>query len=364
MLGPLPGSRPPTMEDVARASGLSRSTVSRVFTGDDRVSPDAQIKVREAARLLGYAPNMAASTLAGRRQGHLGLLIRDATNPAYGVLHSELNRAAAAASRALITVTARRHEYGHAETQGLQHLIGLGVAGLFVSTGVTPPEEIIAASSSRPMMIVGRPNDDPRINSVSYDERMHGRLMADHIAAHGHRAIAVLRGPELYSRVFLLRARSLVDRCAQLGIRTVEVDLLPVEHGVERALDAAAEQSLTCVVCPVDYVALDLLRAARRRGISVPEDVSVVGFDGAADGLDLIGLTTVSLPVREVARTAVAHMVRMVEADGSRPDTPIAPLPSTGATTPSEQGDETPFDTVEHVLIPGELVPGSTLAAL
>lgn len=340
--------RSPTMEDVARAAGVSRSTVSRVFqNGGERVSADAMIRIHEAARRLGYVHNLVASGLAQRHGRQLGLLLRDATNPAYGHLHAELHRAVEAAGRTLISVTAFRHDYGTAEVEGLHRLIGQRVAGVFVGTGVTAAEDLAETVSAVPLMIVGRPNDHPRIDSVSYDERAHGRLMAEEIAARGHRRIAVLTAPVLYSRVFDLRSRSLVERCRELGVTTVPVELLPVEQGVVRALEVARAQSLSCIVCPVDYVALDLLRAAAARGIRVPEDVSTVGFDGLGDGLDLIGLATVRLPVAEVAHRAVARMEELLvsaQEDAEGQPTTRAPL-------------------ARHTVVRGHVVPGRTLSA-
>ncbi|WP_114854005.1 LacI family DNA-binding transcriptional regulator [Brachybacterium sp. YJGR34] len=342
--------RPPTMEDVARAAGVSRSTVSRVFQNHgERVSPDALIKVHGAAKQLGYVHNLVASGLAMRHGRQLGLLVRDATNPAYGHLLAEMNRAVESADRTLISVTAFRHDYGTAEVDGLRRLLGQRVAGVFVGTGVTAAEDLVETVTSVPMMIVGRPNEHPRIESVSYDERTHGRTMADEIAALGHRRIAVLTAPLLYSRVFALRTRSLVERCAELGVTTVPIDLLPVEDGVVRALEAAREQGLTCIVCPVDYVALDLLRAAAARGTRIPEDVSTVGFDGMGDGLDLLGLATMRLPVAEVAQRAVARMDELLEhaADAPGPDG------GSGAGAPPP---------ARHVVVAGTFLPGRTLS--
>ena len=339
-------AKPPTMEDVARAAGASRSTVSRVFrNGGEHVSPDAMIRIHEAAQRLGYVPNLVASGLAEREGRQLGLLIRDATNPAYGHLHAEMHRAVEERGRTLLSVTALRHDYGTAETDGLRRLIGQRVAGVFAATGVAAAEDLVESVPGTPMMIVGRPNDDPRIDSVSYDEAAHGRAVAERIAQLGHRRIAVLTAPLLYSRVFDLRMRSLVARCEELGVRTRPIELLPVEEGVVQALDAAAAEDLTCIVCPVDYVALDLLRAAARRGVRVPQDVSTVGFDGLSDGLDLVGLATVRLPVAEVARRAVARMEELLVAVQEDPEGP----PST----------ERPM--AQHDLVAGEFVPGRSL---
>jgi LacI family transcriptional regulator len=353
--------RQPTMEDVARAAGVSRSTVSRVFQNDgERVSPDTLIAVHEAATRLGYVHNLVASGLAMRHGRQLGLLVRDATNPAYGHLLAETNRAVEQAGRTLISVTASRHDYGTAEVVGLRRLLGQRVAGVFVGTGVTAAEDLVETVTSVPMMIVGRPNAHPQIESVSYDERAHGRRVAEEIAAHGHRRIVVLTAPLLYSRVFDLRIRSLVERCEVLGTATLPVDLLPVEQGVVRALEVAREEGASCIACPVDYVALDLLRAAAERGVRIPEDLSTLGFDGLGDGLDLVGLTTVRLPVAEVATRAVARMEELlVSAQEDAEGPPGSRADGAAGTTVAEDPAR-----ARHEVVAGELVPGRTLSAV
>ena len=127
-----------------------------------------------------------------------------------------------------------------------------------------------------------------------------------------------------------------------------------------RALDAARDEGLSCIVCPVDYVALDLLRAAAVRGTRIPEKVSIVGFDGLGDGLDLLGLATFRLPVREVAQRAV---VRMEELLVRAQEDPEGPPVGTGDAEP-RTGAEIEARTAQHVVVAGEFMPGRTLAGV
>ena len=346
------------MADVARLAKVSRSTVSRVYQPGASVPSDTQLAVREAARALGYVHNLVASELAGGTRSQLGLLIRDATNPAYGHLHAAIHREVERAGRHLVSVTASRHDYGVAEVAGLQRLIGLRVGGVLVATGVTAPEDLHAAAEAVPLMVVGRPNDDPALESVSYDELAHACLVVDRAHSLGHRRVGLLAAPLTYSRVFDLRVRGMRRRCRELGIAVHEIELLPVGEGVRRALAAARREGLTAILCPVDYVALELLRAAAVQDVRVPEDVSVAGFDGLTDGLELIGLTTVRLPVAELAQRAVG---RMLELTSSQPRRAEEESPYRGAEC-GEQRDGR--NAGRHELCSGELVPGRTLGGV
>src|SRR5699024_2943486 len=151
----------------ARESGVSRSTVSRVFhNGGERVSADAMLAVHAAAKRLGYVHNLVASGLAARSGRELGLLLRDATNPACGHLHAEMHRAAQARGRTLISVTAFRHDYGTTEVEGLNRLIGQRVAGVFAGTGVTAAEDLARKVHATPLMDVRSPNKQHQVGHV------------------------------------------------------------------------------------------------------------------------------------------------------------------------------------------------------
>ena len=124
-----------TMEDVAAEAGVSRTSVSRVLLGQNKVSDETRRKVRTAAARMGYVPNVMASELASRETKTIGLLLRDAANPAYGMLFTELQNAAHDEGLTLVSMTIGADDRGERQVASLHRLVGMRVAALIVATG-------------------------------------------------------------------------------------------------------------------------------------------------------------------------------------------------------------------------------------
>ena len=311
--GPPAARRPITEADVAARLGLSRATVSRALHGTGRVSLPTRRRVLEMADQMGYVPNVMASELAAGRTRTVGLLLRDSCNPAYGLLHARLQSAAHRLGVEILTVTATGDVGASRQIAGLRRLLGMRVSGLIVATGDVPSEQLLPFREAVPMIRAGRPESDPGIHAVTYDEAHHARLLVDHALEHGHRRVAVLVPAPQVSLPESVRASNMVRLLEAAG---AEVAPVPVDHnadGITTALALAADGAVTAVLCPTDLRALEVLRAARARGMSVPGDVSVTGCDGVLPGLDLIGLTNVRLPVEELASRVVAHLVQLMQ---------------------------------------------------
>ena len=181
-----------TMDDVAAEAGVSRTSVSRVLLGQKKVSDHTRRKVRAAAEKLGYVPNVMARELASRTSNTVGLLLRDAANPAYGLLFTELQHAAHAVGMSVVSMTISVDQDGQQQVASLYRLLGMRVAGLIVATGGIRSEQLDPFRSYLPIIRAGRPETTDRIHAVSYDEEDAGRQLAQRILDHGHRKVAVL----------------------------------------------------------------------------------------------------------------------------------------------------------------------------
>lgn len=300
------------MDDVAIAAGVSRTSVSRVFLGQNKVSEQTRRRVRAAAERLGYVPNVMASELASGASSTIGLLLRDAANPAYGLLFTELQKAAHDADLTLISMTISADDRGRRQVASLHRLMGMRVAGLLVATGGVSSEQLEPFRTRIPIMRAGRPETTSMIHAVSYDEEDSARQLARHVAGFGHRDVAVVVTREADSYPEYVRGSTAATALAEHGVRVTRLDAVDVLDGVAEAVDLVRRRAVTAVMCPSDIRLLHLLRALHTAGLSAPEDVSVTGCDGILPGLDLLGLTTVRLPVEELARRAVRHIGALI----------------------------------------------------
>ncbi|MCR2812672.1 LacI family transcriptional regulator [Microbacterium sp. zg.Y1090] len=306
-----------TVSDVAAAAGVSRATATRALKGEGRFAAETRARILEISERLGYVPNTMAAELAAGRTGTVGLMLRDASNPAYGLLFSRLQDEADRRDLDLVTITIGADRGGTQQVTALHRLLGMRVAGLIVATGGVTNAQLEPFADQVPIIRAGRDATGERLHSIAYDEQAHGTLLAAHVQALGHRRVAVLDTDPAASFPEHVRARAMREHLESAG---VEVTVVPVgarpTEGVDTALALASARRITAVLCPSDYRQLAVLRAARAAGIDVPGDLSVTGCDGILPGADLLGLTTVRIPVEDIARGTIEAMTHLLDADG------------------------------------------------
>lgn len=306
-----------TISDVAAAAGVSRATATRALKGEGRFSPETQQRIIEAAERLGYVRNTMAAELAAGRTGTVGLMLRDASNPAYGLLFSCLQDEAHRRGLDLVTVTIGADPAGAEQVNALHRLLGMRVAGLIVATGGITAAQLEPFADQVPIVRAGRVESAGRIHSAHYDDPGHGRLLASHVLALGHRRVTVLAASAEASYPEHLRAMAMQNTLENAGasVTLVSAGAGPSDR-VADALDAVRDGA-TAVMCASDYRQLAVMRAARDAGLDVPGDVSVTGCDGILPGADLLGLTTVRIPVEDVAAAAVETMQELLTSGAS-----------------------------------------------
>lgn len=329
---------PVTMEAVAQAAGVSRATVSRVLSGTARVSDAVRRSVEDAVTRLGYVPNVMAQSLAARSSDMVGLLLRDPRVPAYGLLHSSLQREVSRSGLHMISAVPDITEGQEFEREALDRLIGLRVAGLIISTGLLSSELIAPLTPRLPVIVVGRPETHPDIYSVSYDEDDNATMLAAAVANYGHRQVAVI-APTWGTEA--VRARISIDVLRARGVEVIELEAnffgSSDEH-CDTVIALARAGKITAAMFPSDVRLIRFLAEAKRAGLRVPEDLSATGCDGVYDADGLLGLTTVRIPIEKAATRAMTVMNAML-------------------TVPSSVA-------VRHELLRGSFVPGATLASV
>ena len=302
-----------SMKEVAKEAGVSVATVSHVLRGTKRVSEELTERVRAAAAALGYVPNLQASALRTGRTQTIGVLLPDLSNPFFVALLHALAPAARTAGNVLMVYDAENDSA--LELAGLQRMAAGQVDGLiWVPVDLDAPHVVQRSNPNLPVVTIDRPV--PETDAVVADHVAGGRLVAEHLKQLGHSRVVLLSGPsELPSSRG--RRRGFLEGFAP-GVPVWEA-----ETGFSHELSHQAEQHLAgggfdAVVCANDMVALGVMRYLRAHGLSVPNDVSVVGFDDVAwASLMEPPLTTVRQPLAALGAAAVRLLLERI-ADPAR----------------------------------------------
>jgi DNA-binding LacI/PurR family transcriptional regulator len=307
--------RNPTIIDVARLAGVSKSVVSRVLTGHGSVGADARQRVLDAAAELGYVVNAMARGMVARRTYTLGVFVRDAATPFYGHLLTAMQeRASHHGYRVVTTTGSGRFEIAD-ERRALETLVMLQVEGLVVCSGLLPAEDVAAFAGRIPTVVAGRPETHAGITSVYCDEEHGGVGLADHLLELGHRTVAVIALAVEQSLTMSARTEAMVRRLRGRGAEVLELAGGPAPDVGELVPAITARPDVTAVMAPSDVYAVRLLEALADAGIDVPGRLSVTGYDAIGYTTPLIGLTTWRQPLDAIGAGAVDAVVGLLDTD-------------------------------------------------
>jgi DNA-binding LacI/PurR family transcriptional regulator len=290
-----------TSVDVARHAGVSQSTVSLVFSGKGRgrVSEATQERVRRAARELGYRPNVAAQALRLGSSRAIALLVPDVTNPFFSRVLRGAQRAAQEAGYTVVLVdTGRDRQWAEQSFEALR----AGPADGYLLFEVMVPEGL---GRDQPVVVMER--DVPGRPWVRFDAEGGAAAAFEHLLDLGHRRIGHLAA-SFDAPTFHLREVARRRVLADAGLDPDDLPRATTEIAIDSARQAAGpllDQRPTAVFCDDDLLAAGLYIAARERGVRIPRDLSVVGFDDMdfAPALEP-PLTTVALDPERMGATA------------------------------------------------------------
>ncbi|MFC0432110.1 LacI family DNA-binding transcriptional regulator [Kutzneria buriramensis] len=324
------------MSDVAARAGVSTATVSMVLNGvnSTRISPQTQQRVREAAEAVGYEPNSVARSLRTQQTRLVGLISDTiATTPFAGRMLAGANDVAREHGR-LVILTDTEGDVG-AERQALQALSGQQVDAMIYACMWHRVVEVPEGLPEDAVLLDCAPASADRA-AVVPDERAGGMAAVRELVAAGHRRIAFLDAEERFDLVASrLRHEGYLQVLAEAGIEPdpfLHARAEPVAGGgreaARRLLDLPASRRPTAMFCFNDRMAMGAYAAAHQRGLSVPGDLSVVGYDDqqlVAAELDP-PLTTVALPHYEMGRWAMEVALGLRRADPAAPHLMPCPI--------------------------------------
>jgi DNA-binding LacI/PurR family transcriptional regulator len=311
-----------SLRDVAQHAGVSLATASRVVSGVDNVRSETRERVERAMRELLYVP-------PGRRPatGVVGLLIPNLENPIFPALAQAIEERATEAGFASILCNTTAAAFR--EVDYVHMLLDRGADGMiFISCEMTNLSgdhdhyARLVEEGARIVFVNGALNT-LNVPSVAVDERGAGELATQHLVDLGHERIGYVAGPDYY----LPTQQKAAGREQALRGAGLDGDGL-VAHGSDFTVEdgraalrtlLASKERPTGVICSSDLMAIGVLQEASAEGLRVPEDLSVVGFDGIEAGeWTSPSLTTVEQPIDDIAETAV-NALRTLIADPDKP---------------------------------------------
>jgi LacI family transcriptional regulator len=311
---------PATLRDVAQEAGVSIKTVSRVANNQGEISEATRQRVLVAIDKLGYRPSKLARALVTQRTDTIGLVLGDITNPFFPeVARGVLDTAESLGYDAFVCNSDGDHKR---EIRTLNSLSDHAVDGIIIfSTFELEPLLNQFAVPGRPMVLVNRLSDCPRVSSVMMQAQHGAETAVGHLIAMGHRQIAMLAGPA-FSMNRLQRVRGYRAALAEHGLPVVEEWILPGAPVQARGRESAREllqryPEITAIFAYNDLLALGALQACKELGRRVPDDCAIVGFDDIplADSISP-ALTTVRVDKYELGRQAMKRLLQMLAEPG------------------------------------------------
>ena len=305
-----------TLEMVAKEAGVSPSTVSRILNGTARVR-DSKVRAVEAAiAKLQFMPNPVARSLAGGKSMSVGVVTQAIDSPFYGVVLAAIEKRLLRADYSPLFASGHWREGD--ERRCVDHLLSRRVEGIILLNSRLSDGELTNLARTVPLVVTGRRLEGDRLYCLDFDSTIGARLATDYLIGQGHRRIAFISGPadhpdalqrlEGYKAALAAAKIPFTNRLVAVG------DYM--EAGGQAAINALLDgrTEFTAVFAANDQTAYGALLALHRRGLRVPQDVSVVGFDDLPTSAFMIPpLTSVHRFTDETGDGAAEAVIDLIE---------------------------------------------------
>lgn len=307
----------PTLQDVARAAGVSTATVSRCLNEKQKVSPRTRTKVMQAVDQLGYTPNFNARAMAAKRSFTIGAIIPTMENAIFARgLQSFQETLYDLGYNLLVSSSAYQPDL---EAAQIRELVARGADGLLL-IGYERDQSVYDYLERRgiPTVLAWASSPDNDHPFVGFDNRNAMRRLADTVLDMGHRRLGMISGIMDGNDRALGRFQGIADALQDRGLDPDDLTVIETVYDIEAGADAfehlmSAPQRPSVVMCGNDVLATGALARARKLGLTVPDDVSITGFDDIELAKYVYpALTTVHVPHRTMGRIAAQELVNLI----------------------------------------------------
>ena len=327
-----------TIRDVARESGYSPSTVSIVLNNaplSRYIPADTKARIVTAARRLGYRPNPLARSLRSQRSNIVGVMVFNITDPFCTPILRGIENSLYQSN--YLSLLADAHNEPHRFERYLEMLLDRRVEALIVvANWLVTDIKLLADLTEKqvPTVIAGRAFEAESVSTVSVDNEGGASMALEHLYRLGHRDIAFLRGPKnLASSGQRWKGIRNFAQSAGLRLDSKRIAELPESLDPNSSFEAGShltsellrrEKPFTALMAYDDVTALGALRALKKKGLRVPEDCSVIGFDDVAQAsLSVPSLTTVRQPMEAMGSMSVGIILDAIQSVSQKRDLPV-----------------------------------------
>lgn len=309
--------------DIAKMAGVSTATVSRVINNERYVSPKTREKVQRVLLETGFIPNANASSLTKKRTNTIAVVVPDLTNPFFTEIIRGIEEQAAA--RKIAVIVSNTDEDLDKERRALRFLREKRVDALIIASAAKYGKHITSCvSEDTPIVLLDRQPKGLKADLVRSDDHRGAQMLVDYLVGSGHRKIGFIKGKDGISTA-KLRLEGYLQALEKQGLEPDEELIVQgdfkQEGGREGMLKLLALASPpSCVITSNNLEAIGALTAIRQRGLSVPEDISLVCFDDLELASQVYPfLTVVAQPVRTMGSVAAQLVLERLDGKAQKP---------------------------------------------
>ncbi|WP_434055927.1 MAG: LacI family DNA-binding transcriptional regulator [Roseibium sp.] len=302
------------IRDVARETGLSIATISRVMNGSAKVTEETRHRVEAACKKLNYFPNAAARSLSTNKTKTIATIIPNIEHSIYAKFISAIEQTLSERQYSLVLAISNGDE--EIEFKEARKLLGMG-SEAFILSGARHSPELYDLLEGRNIPYVFTSVWDPALPTpmIGYDNSGLARAALTYLKSKGHSEIAVVHGPVDSSDRISARvagARQACGKTMNVTFFETSLDASGGKHAVQALLERAT--NVTAILCLSDVLALGVYFGLAAAGLSVPDDMSVMGFDNLDWSTEIVPpLTTTNLPARKMGRSVALQLMDLLD---------------------------------------------------
>lgn len=310
------------IKDVARAVGVSPATISRSFNNPELVNALTLQRIKEAIRALGYLPDGTGRALSSRRNNTVGLIVPTLDHAIFSRFTQAMQTSLAEAGYQLLIAS---HEYNPVlELNSTRTLIERGVEAIvFVGVERSAALKKLLTQSNIPVLSTWNLDPAPGSTSVGFDNKAASAMATQHLLDLGHRQFGVISGFQRYNDRARARVEGVRETLERAGIKLTSANIIEQlfsyasgRNGLDTLMKLRTPP--TAIICGNDLLAIGALIECEARGIAVPTDLSIVGFDNHELASHVFsGLTTVDVPTALLGQRSAEVVVGMLNKTGT-----------------------------------------------